>query len=951
MLRPDADKGYSPDAVDILVEVVRSFGPMLTDKELQSLETTVMDIINDDKAGAVVKKKAVGAIPVLMNYISDHQLSAFVSSLIESFRSAHLTPFRRRYLIATVGALARANPIKFGPYLKTLAPFVLSALSLDDLGEDEDEDVQYTEVLEVALVALECLLGSCSNDMQPYAQDSVNGALQCLKYDPNVVDMDDEEMGGTQGESDDDADDFGDDDDEFDEADGGYSDIDDISWKVRRSAAKVLNTAASTGIGRELFEDGTLYRKVAPALISRFAKEREESVKLEVISAMSNMVLSTGTGAGFPSSDPLDGSVSPLHSTSRKRRRQLSDASMYEFQQATAPSIEAISPEVSFSPTGHEAQLARLIPDIVSAIAKFQKGTSIPTKQAAMVLLKNITTVLHGGLADHMQRLQAPIADALRGAGFAGTSASSSAAGINLQIDALACVGAIAETHKSGQLLPYLKSLLPGVINAIQDTNYKVSSAGLDAAEQIVKIFTPPRVKSVGESDPIQLQALFDVVTGRALAIKADLEVRSRAIRVLGSLLARTSDEVGMKLLAPAERSKASDIVLDRLKNETTRLYAARAIGDVVRFASHKRAFTPQWIREATLELGAQLRKSDRALRGSCLDTIRNICNNPISLGCLDVKTIHDTCAMLLPLLNTEDLHLLTPALQILSRIVPADAVTPEMINALSSVVVAPLSGSVLNAYLLLIRTIGEQGAGAALMDSLLKDVGVNGDPSVVGKAIGSLLAFGASSVSVRLDDFVSELRNASDTKRQCLALSIIGEAALRMSTNFPLGPQIFISNFQSDSDEVRLSAAVALGSAASTDMKQYLPVILKHMEKNDSSKYLLLHSIKEILQHPSSVRKEVAPYSRQLWDYLVAASDAEDNRAVGAECLGRLALLDPTMFLPLLQVKQPLIYSKYILTILSRTISRVTIQLSAEQSSKLSASPSPTPARITTTS
>src|SRR6202043_2019896 len=121
------------------------------------------------------------------NYISDHQLSAFVSSLIESFRSAHLTPFRRRYLIATVGALARANPIKFGPYLKTLAPFVLSALSLDDLGEDEDEDVQYTEVLEVALVALECLLGSCSNDMQPYAQDSVNGALQCLKYDPNVV--------------------------------------------------------------------------------------------------------------------------------------------------------------------------------------------------------------------------------------------------------------------------------------------------------------------------------------------------------------------------------------------------------------------------------------------------------------------------------------------------------------------------------------------------------------------------------------------------------------------------------------------------------------------------------------------------------------------------------------------------------------------------------------------
>jgi cullin-associated NEDD8-dissociated protein 1 len=897
----DDEAGYTADMVDVLIEVGRAFGSMLTEKELQALETTVMGLINDDKTNAVVKKKAVAATPVLMIYFSDHQLSALVSSLIESLRNPHLTPFRRRYLIATIGAMARANPVKFGPYLKTLAPFVLSALSLDDL-EDEGDDIQYTEVLEVALVALESLLAFCSTDMRVYAHDSVNGALKCLKYDPNVVEADDEEMGGTQEESyDDDDDELDDEDDDF-EADGGYSDIDDMSWKVRRGAAKVLGTAASTSIGRELFEDGTLYQKVAPALISRFAKEREESVKLEVISAMSSMVLSTGTITGMSSSDPLDGTVSPLHS-SRKRRRQLSDASMYEFQLPITSSVEAISPEVSFSLSGTEAQLARLIPDVVAAISKTGKGTTIPTKQALMVLLKNITTVLHGGLGDHMQRLQAPIADALKGAGFSGSSALTTAGGIGLQIDALTCVGAIAETHRSSQLLPYLKALLPGVISAVQHPNYKVSSAGLDAVEQIIKVYTPPRVKNMEESDPKQLETLFDVVKDQVTATKADLEVRSRAIRVLGSLLARTSDDVGMKLIPQGERTKALDILLGRLKNETTRLYASRAVGEVVHFASSKRSFSAKWIQQVTIELGAQLRKSDRALRGSCLDTLKNICNNPIALGCLDPTTIQETCHMLLPLLNTDDLHLLTPSLLILARVIPADSITPELIQALCSIVAAPLSGSVLNSYLLLIRTIGEQNAGAALMEALLKNVGVNGDPSVVGKAIGSLLVFGADSVNVRLDDFVSELRNTADIKRQCLALSTIGEAALRLGEKFPLGPQIFISSFQSTSDEVRLCAAVALGSAASTDMQQYLPVILKQMDKNDSSKYLLLHSIKEILQHPASVRKDVAPYSRQLWDYLVAASDAEDNRAVGAECLGRLALLDPMTFLPLLQV------------------------------------------------
>jgi cullin-associated NEDD8-dissociated protein 1 len=58
-----------------------------------------------------------------------------------------------------------------------------------------------------------------------------------------------------------------------------YSDDDDdVSWKVRRSASKVL--AALIETRHDLLSQ--IYQTVAPALISRF-KEREESVRVDVL--------------------------------------------------------------------------------------------------------------------------------------------------------------------------------------------------------------------------------------------------------------------------------------------------------------------------------------------------------------------------------------------------------------------------------------------------------------------------------------------------------------------------------------------------------------------------------------------------------------------------------------------------------------------------------------------
>ncbi|KAF7121551.1 hypothetical protein CNMCM5793_009021 [Aspergillus hiratsukae] len=135
MLEKDPAKGFSSDAVDVLIQVVTCFGPLLKEEELTALQKSVMSIIDNDTAGTVVTKRALAAISVLVLHFSDNQLNAFVDELVERFNSSQLTTVHRRHLIATVGSIAKSAPAKFGTHLQTLAPFVFSAVGEESLGQ------------------------------------------------------------------------------------------------------------------------------------------------------------------------------------------------------------------------------------------------------------------------------------------------------------------------------------------------------------------------------------------------------------------------------------------------------------------------------------------------------------------------------------------------------------------------------------------------------------------------------------------------------------------------------------------------------------------------------------------------------------------------------------------------------------------------------------------------
>ncbi|KAI9803211.1 MAG: hypothetical protein M1825_002002 [Sarcosagium campestre] len=926
LLVEDSQKHVEAESVDVLIELIRCFGPLLQDAEVRALQRTVTNILESDKTGSVAKKRAVIAISVLAVYFRDGHLSAFVSELIQSFRDPHLTQAKRRLLITVVGSLARATPRRFGPYLQTLAPFILSALSqaelddqMADLAEAGETDSEAEDVREAALVAIENCLSSRSAEIRPFTPEIIEAALRFLKYDPNVANNeDDEEMGGTQGQEVKDAADGGldhDSDEEDFEEDDAFSDDDDVSWKIRRCAAKVLYALITTRGKSDLLEDGTIYSKVAPTLVERF-REREENVRLEILAAMSAVVRNTGEGETSLDPRPIDEANTTLMGPprSRKRRRGGSDASMFDTQASVFLSAGIVSPAPSATPTsGPRASLANLSPAIVRSVARLLDRSSVSTKQASIALLKDIVAVQHGGISEHLHQIIGPVVDAIKATNLGSSGASSataaggaaSATGSSLRIAALAFTAAISETHPLSVLVPHLGKLVPAVTLTVKDKYFKVSSEALNVVEQFVKLLTPPRCPAPDEQIQGYLESLYDTIIYQVSATDAGFEVRHQAIHALGILLARTSGQGAVESLTQAKRLAGLEVIQERLKNETTRIAAVRAIDTIASVAKEKSELQPAWVRAVALELGAQLRKADRLLRGASLGALKNLVVQPAGHENLDGKTTKELVVVLSPLLGTTDLHLLGPALVVLASLVKGNAkkvVDAPLIDALCSLVVAPLGGAVLDALLILVRTIGEEGVGQQLMQKLLKDVGVNGDPAIVGKVVGTLVVFGGGSVGVRVENFRDELLTAQDDKRKCLALSVMGEAGLQLGLDSTLDPKIFIDHFKSNSTQVQLAAAIALGRAGAGNVAEFLPVILEISGRAGKSQYLLLHSIKEILQHASDTETDIAPFSQRIWDNLMVTAQEEDTKAVGAECIGRLAIVDPESFVPTLQ-------------------------------------------------
>jgi cullin-associated NEDD8-dissociated protein 1 len=102
---------------------------------------------------------------------------------------------------------------------------------------------------------LELLTLRCPTEITPFLPELITAGTTYIKYDPNYAEDEDEPMIEADDEDEDDED-----------AADEYSDDEDTSYKIRKSATKLLAAVISTHPAM-LAE---FYKSVAPVLASRF---------------------------------------------------------------------------------------------------------------------------------------------------------------------------------------------------------------------------------------------------------------------------------------------------------------------------------------------------------------------------------------------------------------------------------------------------------------------------------------------------------------------------------------------------------------------------------------------------------------------------------------------------------------------------------------------------------
>ena len=271
------------------------------------------------------------------------------------------------------------------------------------------------------------------------------------------------------------------------------------------------------------------------------------------------------------------------------------------------------------------------MPKIAKALAVELKGKSIATRQTGFILLRELVDCLHGGLENSISLFIKPIESSLS----ASTSATSGRAGTNsnLKIETLLFLRSLFRNHAPEIFRPHLSKLVPPVLAAAGDKFYKIVSEALLVFIELIKVLRP--ISSDGQDFTVHpvadkshskyLDDIYAVTMSKLETSDVDWEVKERAITCLGIFLSQAGD------LLPKDQVKkvALPLLVDRLKNELTRLTAVKIIkfiteSPLVNAKSNAIDLTPV-LKELVSEIASYLRKSHRLLRQASLSTLESL--------------------------------------------------------------------------------------------------------------------------------------------------------------------------------------------------------------------------------------------------------------------------------------------------------------------------------------
>ena len=883
-----ASSGASPtpevasDTLDVLAALLGRCGHLAAGSaQHEALAPALATLIEGGKPA--VRKRATACLGALAPWMPDAALHAQVEARMASLKASSGQQANGALVCARViaaGAILRTASHRLG--VDQLAHGLMPLLAqLCDSGAG-DEDTR-----EACLHALEGALAHARPaDAAPAVALVTSTALKALCYDPNYAGAEEEGDADMGGDDDGDA---GDDDGGGDDDDGAYSDDEDVSWKVRRAAAKCLGAAVGVvaavaeapGAAPNISPLVELCTSAGPGLCTRLVREREETVKLDVVAVTEALLRALG-------------------------------------QHGCVPQVETA--------------IRGWTPLISRACTRMLAGTgasNVRTKCGGFTLARELVTVTgpHGLGAQGLPGFIAAVGAALAEKGSAQAS--------TLKMDALAFTralltrgGASAQAALGAQMTVLLPSLCGSVA---QDPYYRTAAEALRCCGCCVTVLA-------GQAGSGALVgALFEAAKNKLASPDADTDVKETALTTLGAVLAACPGD-----LAPGDAAAGVAALLERMGNDTTRLSAVKALHAVCgsTHPAASAALQPSSVGLAT-ELTALLRKAARPLRSAAVDALGELlCAHGASLPPSDVAAAVTEAA---PLIGEADLALASGALNVarfaLLRAGTAAQVQaavkqhiqPHALRLLPSPLVGGASAVALRRFFGAVGTAagGNKAELKALVDSLLASPAAAGAgkhaSSVAAACVGGCAAgAGGPSCEVLAQELLGRLSTAkaahSATPVTLLALGELGRRTdLRGHSSGVVAA--LMAACDAPGEEVKDAAASALGHVTTGGLDHFLPLLLTSITSDTKHQYQLLQALRVVLTpteapvpgsddltHPpaggpaSLTQAQAEAVCTLLFSLADAAEDGV--RAMVSECLGCALVAHPSLLIPHLRAR-----------------------------------------------
>ncbi|GLB36748.1 putative TATA-binding protein interacting (TIP20) [Lyophyllum shimeji] len=786
----------------------------------------------------VVRKRA---IITLSQYIPISRLELFqdlLQSNVFPFLDPSVNIDKQKTTVHLVAAIARHSPSQLAPFLTQIVPGILKAVQRDD-----------DELREGSLQALEAIVLRCPAEASPYLEAIVQTGIQYIKYDPNYAGDDEDEEMADEGEED----------DEEAELEDEYSDDEDTSYKIRRSATKLL--AAIIGTRPELLT--ALYRTVSPVLISRFG-DRESTVRLEVWAAYVILLNQTAVYGGLPQSKD---DLSPRG----KRKRDTEEMDVEE---------------------GPYNLLKSQVPSLSKALLNQLKSAKTPpaTLQAGFSLLHALLMVLPGCLSTQVQSIFSTSKTIL--------SQPPTTSSSTLHLICLSFLALFISTHSPPTFSGHLSIITPVLLKSLGERHPRIASESFCVFSALLNALKP--VKAADWTDSVYEQAV-----SKLSSHDTDAEVRACAEDCVADLWICAAETVRSKGGKEWESICRPTGKTDGAVRVVTKVAEAVTISDT-------------WVNGCVDWLLNLLKKSGRQGKQEifvALDVLLRSYTSGVPPALPPALV-----AQVKPYISVADIALLSQALNVLAQLlkITPKATFPEvekhLLADIYQVAHSPLLSpaaleSLLSFFSALVEADDQISTHivANLVISVEKAPKAEASPANVAKCIAQVVKSQHNVAAGTIAEYSKHIKKSSKAKPSLVVLSLLIVGELGRFIDMSDQKEVFsnaVEHFESEQEELRIAAAFAAGNIAIGNLRQFLPAIVQLVESDPKKRLLALHALKEVVTHCSQGQLEGV--ADMLWTPLFENSEntEETTRNVAAACLGKLATTHPSRYLPQLHAR-----------------------------------------------